>query len=583
MKQFFKIVFGTVIGIFLFLIICFGLILLASGKKEELKENSVLKLELNKRIVERETDNFFSQLNLPFGDTEGSIGLLELKKAIKNAKADSRIKGIVLKTSSVEAGYASLEEIRKALLDFKSTGKFVIAYGDSYSEGAYFLASVADKIYLPEEGSLELNGLEVEIMFFKKLLDKLEIQPELFKVGEYKSASEPFIRENMSDENRKQLTELLDSFYKVYITNVAKSRKIEEAKLKEISDSMKVRTAQDALKYKLISDVGYFSDAEDFIRKKLLVQSKEKINYVGYNHYLYDISEDEEENTSSNKIAVIYANGSIEDGQGTNNTIGGESLAKEIRKAREDDDIKAIVLRVNSPGGSALASDIIWNEVQLCKKPIIASMGDMAASGGYYISMACDTILAEPSTITGSIGVFGLFFQGQKFLNEKIGITSDRVKTGQYSDIGSFTRPVSSSERVIIQSEVDRIYESFTQKAAKGRKISVDKLKEVAKGRVWSGTQAKEIKLVDMFGGLDDAVKVASEKAKLGEDFKVVYLPEIKTALLKEVLLQMGGDEDESALLKSEFGSLYPYLKKLKEVKSYEGIQARLPYEIQIK
>ncbi|WP_028981644.1 signal peptide peptidase SppA [Sporocytophaga myxococcoides] len=582
MKQFFKIVFGTVIGIFLFLIICFGLILLASGKKEELKENSVLKLELNKRIVERETDNFFSQLNLPFGNAEGSIGLLELKKAIKNAKSDSNIKGIVIKTSSVEAGYASLEEIRKALLDFKSTGKFVIAYGDSYSEGAYFLASVADKIYLPEEGGLELNGLDVEIMFFKKLLDKLEIQPELFKVGEYKSASEPFIRENMSDENRKQLTELLDSFYKVYISNVAKSRKIEEAKLKEISDSMKVRKAQDALQYKLITDVGYFSDAEDFIRKKLLIQSKEKINYVGYNHYLSVFSEEEEENTSSNKVAVIYANGSIEDGQGTDNTIGGESLAKEIRKAREDDDVKAIVLRVNSPGGSALASDIIWNEVQLCKKPIIASMGDMAASGGYYISMACDTILAEPSTITGSIGVFGLFFQGQKFLNEKIGITSDRVKTGEYSDIGSFTRPVSGSERQIIQSEVDRIYESFTQKAAKGRKISVDQLKEVAKGRVWSGTQAKEIKLVDMFGGLDDAVDIASKKAKLGKDYKVVYLPEIKTALLKEVLLQMG-DEDESALLKSEFGSLYPYLKKLKEVKSYEGIQARLPYEIQIK
>ncbi len=582
MKQFFKIVFGTVIGIFLFLIICFGLILLASGKKEEIKENSVLKLELNKRIVERETDNFFSQLNLPFGNAEGSIGLLELKKAIKNAKSDSNIKGIVIKTSSVEAGYASLEEIRKALLDFKSTGKFVIAYGDSYSEGAYFLASVADKIYLPEEGGLELNGLDVEIMFFKKLLDKLEIQPELFKVGEYKSASEPFIRENMSDENRKQLTELLDSFYKVYISNVAKSRKIEEAKLKEISDSMKVRKAQDALQYKLITDVGYFSDAEDFIRKKLLIQSKEKINYVGYNHYLSVFSEEEEENTSSNKIAVIYANGSIEDGQGTDNTIGGESLPKEIRKAREDDDVKAIVLRVNSPGGSALASDIIWNEVQLCKKPIIASMGDMAASGGYYISMACDTILAEPSTITGSIGVFGLFFQGQKFLNEKIGITSDRVKTGEYSDIGSFTRPVSGSERQIIQSEVDRIYESFTQKAAKGRKISVDQLKEVAKGRVWSGTQAKEIKLVDMFGGLDDAVDIASKKAKLGKDYKVVYLPEIKTALLKEVLLQMG-DEDESALLKSEFGSLYPYLKKLKEVKSYEGIQARLPYEIQIK
>ncbi|GAL84225.1 protease IV [Sporocytophaga myxococcoides] len=582
MKQFFKIVFGTVIGIFLFLIICFGLILLASGKKEELKENTVLKLELNKRIVERETDNFLSQLNLPFGDTEGSIGLLELKKAIKNAKADSRIKGIVLKTSSVEAGYASLEEIRRALLDFKSTGKFLIAYGDSYSEGAYFLASVADKIYLPEEGGLELNGLEVEILFFKKLLDKLEIKPELFKVGEYKSASEPFIRENMSDENRKQLTELLDSFYKVYISDVAKSRKIEDAKLKEISDSMKVRKAQDALQYNLITDVGYFSEAEDFIRKKLLIQSKEKINYIGYNHYLYDIREDEEEKTSSNKIAVIYANGSIEDGQGTNNTIGGESLAREIRKAREDDKIKAIVLRVNSPGGSALASDIIWNEVQLCKKPIIASMGDMAASGGYYISMACDTILAEPSTITGSIGVFGLFFQGEKFLNEKIGITTDRVKTGQYSDIGSFTRPVSSSERQIIQSEVDRIYDSFTQKAAKGRKISVDKLREVAKGRVWSGTQAKELKLVDMFGGLDDAVDIAAEKAKLGKDYKIVYLPEIKTTLLKELLLQMG-DEDEAALLKSEFGSLYPYLKKLKEVKSYEGIQARLPYEIQIK
>jgi protease-4 len=582
MRQFLKIVLGTVIGLFLFLIICFGLIVLASGQKEELKANSVLKLELNKKIVERETDNFFAQLNLPFEDAEGSIGLLELKKAIRSAKSDSNIKGIILKTNSVDAGYASLEEIRNELLDFKTSGKFLIAYGDSYSEGAYFLASVADKIFLSEEGNLEFNGLEVEIMFFKKLLDKLEIQPELFKVGEFKSASEPFIRENMSEENRKQLTELLDSFYKIYIQNVAEARSIDAAKLKEISDSMLVRTAQDARKFNLITDVGYYSDVEDYIRRKLLIQSSEKINYVGYNRYLAVKSNKDEETTSSNKIAVIFANGSIEDGQGTDNTIGGESLAKEIRKAREDNAVKAIVLRVNSPGGSALASDIIWNEVQLCKKPIIASMGDMAASGGYYISMACDTILADPSTITGSIGVFGLFFQGEKFLNDKLGITSDRVKTGQYSDIGSFTRPVSKSEREIIQTEVDRIYESFVQKAARGRKLPVAEIKEVAKGRVWSGVQAKEIKLIDMLGGLDDAIAVAAEKAKLDKDYKVVYLPEIKTALLKEVLLQMG-DEEETALLKREVGSLYPYLKKIKEVKSYEGIQARLPYEIQIK
>ncbi|MFN3403039.1 MAG: signal peptide peptidase SppA [Cytophagaceae bacterium] len=578
MRQFFKFVFATVTGIFLFLIIIVVLLSVLSGKKEEISDNTVLRLDLNKRIVERQTDNLFAFIGSPFGDSEGATGLLELRRAIARAKADNKIKGILLRTYDVHIGAATLEELRNQLIDFKESGKFLVAYSDSYNEAGYYLSSIADQIFLPEQGLLEFDGLSAELMFFKKTLEKLELKPEIFKVGEFKSAVEPLIREDMSEENKLQMSSLLNSFHNHFLINIAAARGVNVSSLKNLSDSLLIQTAEDALTNKLITDVGYFSNVEDFLRARLNLPEKEKINYVGYSS-LINGKYDSDRKEGKNRIAVIFANGSIEQGEGRVSSIGSETFSKEIRKAREDDDVKAIVLRINSPGGSALASDIIWNEVAKCEKPIIASMGDVAASGGYYIAMACDTIIANPTTVTGSIGVFGVYLQTKDFLNNKLGITVDRVKTSPYADLGSVTREMTTYERQVIQKQVDRIYEVFVNKAAEGRKISADEIKTVAEGRVWSGNQAKEIKLTDINGGLEDAIKLAASKAGIEDNFTTVYLPDIKIPFLRQMLLDMGS-EDESVFLQKEFGQFYPYIRSLKEVEKLEGVQALMPYQL---
>jgi protease-4 len=588
MKSFIKSVFTVAAGLLVFTIFGFVTLVIivsifASGKDDTIKSQSVLKLKLDKEIVERESQELFSGGG--FVPKGSSIGLMDLTKAISIAKTDENIKGIYLDVNTVRAGLASLEEIRNSLVDFKKSGKFIVAYGESYSEGAYYLASVADKIYLPPSGSLEFNGLESEQLFLKGTLEKLNIKVEVFKVGSFKSAVEPFILDKMSDSNRVQVKSFLNSIYDNYLTNVSVSRKIEKQKLKLISDSMLVHNGQDALDYGLITNLEYYNKTEEFIRSKTGQEKKDKIKFVSYSALLE--SQEYKSKSSDNKVAVIIANGEIRSGKGDDETIGSETLAAQIRKAREDDEIKAIVLRINSPGGSALASDVIWNEVLLTRKvkPIIASMSDVAASGGYYIAMACDTIVAQPNTITGSIGVFGLILNMEAFLKEKIGITTDREKTGLFSDVGSATRTLTPYERKMIQQEVEKIYDDFTSKASQGRKMTQDELKRYAEGRVWSGSEALNIKLIDKLGGINDAVKLAAVKAGLKENYEIVYWPEQKSSFWKNLLsgISDGEASTQEQILKKELGYLYPYLNSVKDLDKLNGVQTIMPYKLIIK
>ncbi|HET9055123.1 MAG TPA: signal peptide peptidase SppA, partial [Cyclobacteriaceae bacterium] len=385
------------------------------------------------------------------------------KQAIKNAKTDPKIKGIYLNVSYPITGFATLEEIRQSLLDFREEGKWVIAYSDAMSEGAYYLASAADKIYLNPEGEVEFNGLALEVTFFKKMFDKLEIKPEIFRVGEFKSAVEPFMLEKMSPANKLQLTEMANSIYDYMIGRIAEARGIEKNKLRAISDNMLVRNAKLSVAHGLVDSLLYYDQLLNEFRNRLDLGESAKIKFIKYNKYRKSYSE-EKSSASSNEVAVIVADGTILPGNDDQGVIGGDAFAAEIRRARENDRVKAIVIRVNSPGGSFVASDIMWREVTLAAetKPVIASMSDYAASGGYYLAMACDTIVAQPHTITGSIGIFSVLFDASGLLGNKLGITFDDVKTGEYGDMVTISRPLTTAEKNVWQTRTEEIYETFT-------------------------------------------------------------------------------------------------------------------------
>jgi len=581
MLQFLKFVGATVVGLFLFCIL--GIFILmgigasfSSSEKPDIEENSVLMLNLSRPIAERSTEDPFEGLNLPINNTPTKLGLLEIIQSIKNAKNDKKIKGIYINTEGVSSGYAALKEIRDALVDFKKSNKFIYAYGEYYTEGAYYLSSVADKIYLNPIGLVEFNGLYSEVPFIKGVLEKLEVRPEIFRVGEFKSAIEPLMLDKMSDANRLQVTSYLNSIYDVYLKDISLSRKIEASKLRQISDSMLVRKPEDALTYQLITNVGYEDEILEILRKDLKVDKKEKIKFITINNYYKSI----ESKYSKNKIAVLFAEGDINSGRSTDESIGSETIVNELRKLRKDDKVKAIVLRINSPGGSALASDVMWREIMLTRKekPVIASMSNVAASGGYYMAMACDTIVAQENTITGSIGIFGVLFNAENLLKNKIGVTTDRVTTGKYSDIGNPVRPITAQERQIIQENIERGYETFTTKAAQGRKMSVENLKKIASGRVWSGSQAKENGLVDVIGGLDVAIEIAAKKAKITE-YQPKYYP-----VQQDFFAKLSGKSKEETLIREQLGEeTYLYYKTLQKIKNLQGVQARLPFDLVIR
>jgi protease-4 len=582
-------VLAVIVGLFIFSILGFllffgiiGMIAASSEKEVSVKENTVLHLNLNGRmLVERTAEDEFdlSAFGNPFGG-DLNAGLVNLKKAISEAKTNENVKGIYLNTGLIIAGQANLLELREALIDFKDSGKFVIAYDEAYSEGGYFLASAADEVFLNPMGAIDFNGFSSEGIFLKGLFDKVGIKPEVFRVGEFKSAVEPFILDKMSPENRLQTQYFLNDINDLAVSKIAESRKIALDSLKKINSEMLVRKAEDAVAYGLATALAYEDEVHAKLREKLGLTEDDEIPTINATD-LGSLAKSTNI-TSKNRIAVIIAEGDIVGGD-VDGALSSDKFAREIRKARKDDNIKAIVLRVNSPGGSIVASDVIWREMTEAKKakPLIVSMGEVAASGGYYISAPADTIVAQPNTITGSIGIFGLWFNVQELLNEKLGVTTDVVSTGQLSDFMNPTRELSEVERTIIQQNIEEGYETFISRVAEGRGMHPDSVKKVASGRVWTGTQAKERGLVDVLGGLNTAIKIAADKLDAGDDYRVVYYPEQKTWV--EELMSDFGDKVELKVLQAQLGENFPLIQKIKNLQDYQGIQVRMPQDIVIK
>ncbi len=550
----------------------------SSDKAIEISDNSVLRIGLNYTIKERTDKSPFNTANFPSISSEKQIGLDEILLRINAAKKDDRIKGIVLDIDGIGANFATLQEIRDALLEFKQSKKFILAYSEGYSMKGYYIASTADKIYLNPEGSVDFRGLSAQLPFFKGTLEKLGIEAQVVKVGTYKSAVEPFILDEMSPANREQVSSYLNSLYDHYLNNVSKSRSITVDSLRKIADEYVGRDAEKAMSAKLVDGLKYKNEVIDELKTKLGIDKKRKIKSVSIEDYS---APKEEEKSSQNRLAIIYAVGDIVSGEASDEQIGSERISRSIRTAREDDKIKAVVLRINSPGGSSLASDVIWKEVELTKKvkPIIVSMGDVAASGGYYIACAADSIFAQPNTITGSIGVFGIIPNLQHFFNSKLGVTFDEVKTAKYADLMSVNRPLTADERDLIQQQVNKTYDTFTKKVSNGRKISQNQVDSIGQGRVWTGAQAVKIGLVDRLGNINDAIAAAARKAKL-KDYKLVSYPAMKDPI--EALLGSSSDKLKTWMMKKEMGEGYIFYQEAKQVLQQSGIQARLPYMINV-
>lgn len=579
-------VLAVIVGLLVFSVLSFfllaGLIAVISSSEEEIKikENTVLVMNLEGRIlVERssEDDPDFSSIGF-FGGVP-TVGLTSLKTAIKNAKENENIKGIFLKGGTFMAGQAGIKELRDELKNFQESGKFIISYGEIYTENGYYLSSVSDEVYINPSGLMEFNGLASETVFFKGLFKKLEVEPEIFRVGDFKSAVEPFLLDKMSDENRLQTESFLKDMNLFYLSEIAESRGMDIETILNINSNMLVRKINDATELNLMDGIWYEDQVIDLMKQKLGLEKEDKINTInisGTNKAIKAKSK-----YSGNRIAVIVAEGEIMGGN-AEGLISSEKFKEEIKKAKNNKNVKAIVLRINSPGGSSLASEVLWRELDLAKneKPVIASMGEVAASGGYYLAAASDSIVAQPNTITGSIGVFALWFNAQGLLNNKLGITTDVVKTGEFSDFLSPTRKVTEMERSIFQAQTEEAYDIFLDRVAKGRNMTKEEVMNVASGRVWTGNQALENGLVDVLGGLEDAIKIAAEKAGVSDDYRVVYYPEIKPWF--ERFMNQFSNEVQIYYQKQKFGNLYPVYQQIENIKKYEGLMLRMPYDYMI-
>ncbi len=580
--------FATILGIFvsgfLMILILIGLVASLAGgddKAETVKDNSVLELTLDYMIPERTSKNPFENFNFTSFEGDKNTGLNDLLKSIRYASTDDKIKGIYLHLTFSPNSYATLEEIRNALIEFKQSKKFIVAYGEVMEEHSYFLASVADKVYLNPAGELLINGFSYQEPYLKNMFEKIGVEPQLIRHGKYKAAGEPLIADKMSDANRLQIETFAGSIYKHFITKIAESRKKTYDEVLEISNKLLIQCPDDAKKLGMIDGIKYEDEVITELKKLSSTEEKNKINFVTSNSYSKS-AKDKSKASSKNKIAVIYVNGDIVSGEGDNESAGSVSIAESISKARKDSSVKAIILRINSPGGSALASDVMWREVVLAKKskPVIVSMGSLAASGGYYIAAPADVIVAEPNTITGSIGVFAVIMNAQKLLNDKLGIKFQTVKMGEYADLGTPDRPLTSGETAILQNGVDRIYNDFVSKVAEGRKLTNEQVDSIAQGRVWTGVDAIKIGLVDELGGMDKALSIAIKKAKI-EDYKLVNYPEQKDPF--DNLLKTFGDEASIYFTKKQLGEDYKYYEMLRKSARYQGMQARMLYDVEIK
>lgn len=588
MKDFLKFTLATITGIivsgvvlFFVSILVFFSMVSSSESETQVHKNSIMMLDLNGALVERSQDNPFDFL---LGDEYSTYGMDDILSSIKKAKENDDIKGIYIQATSLGTGFASLEEIRNSLKDFKESGKFIIAYGDTYTQGLYYLSSVADKVLLNPQGMIEWRGLASTPMFFKDLLAKIGVEMQVFKVGTYKSAVEPFISTEMSPANREQVNVYLSSIWGQITSDVAESRKVSVDSLNAIADRMMMfHPATESVSCGLADTLIYKNDVRNYLKAMIGIDKDDRMHILGLKD-MVNVKKNVPKDKSGNIIAVYYAYGEI-DGTSSSSTgeegINSKKVIKDLRKLQEDEDVKAVVLRVNSPGGSAFGSEQIWYAVSELKKekPVIVSMGDYAASGGYYISCNADTIVAEPTTLTGSIGIFGMF-PNAKGLTEKIGLNFDVVKTNQYSDFGMLTRPMTDGEKNLVQMYVNQGYDLFLTRCSDGRGISKEELDKIAQGRVWTGSTAKELGLVDELGGLDKAVEIAIAKA--GVDAYTVMNYPAKESFFESLMNTNPGNYIKARMMKGTIGEVYQQFSALENFEKADRIQARVPFELNI-
>lgn len=553
-----------------------------SGKKVSVDDKSVLHIQLDYPIKERVTDDPFRRFSRRIQERPNPIGLRQAINSIEKAKEDDKIEGILLETSMIPASYTSLKDIRSELKAFKESDKFIYAYSNVLTQKGYYLSSLADSIVLQPEGLVQFTGMNSEMTFYKGLFDKLGITPHIFKAGKYKSAAESFSHKEMTEPNREQMNALLTSMDDDFLGGISEARGISINQLKAIRDQLDVRSAEDALEYNFVDQLLYEDQLKSQLKQKI-GQGTESLSLVSLQDYKQTPSlDDKDEGDSEGEVALVYATGGIGMGDGGSESIGSDRLSEAMKKAREDDEVESIVLRINSPGGSALASDIIWREVQLTteEKPVVVSMGNLAASGGYYIASPADTIFAQPNTITGSIGVIGVLFDWQEFWNEETGITFDRVKKGKFADLGNPNRPLTEKEGEIIQSFIMETYNDFLSRVAEGRNMQKARVDSLAQGRVWSGEDAKDVGLVDAMGGIETAIESAAKKADL-DNYDIKTLPKVEDPFQKFM------KEFSASINHAVWGSkIKEKLNRHKRLKLLteegNGIYMLMPYDFQI-
>jgi protease-4 len=581
-------VLATIVGIFIFcMIFFFGIIIIGAiaGSGEDtvsVKKNSVIELDLSKVSLDYAGKTNYKDFNYFEADHDGVTDILN---AIEAAKTDDKIKGISILNNQSQLGLAQSKAVRDKLEEFKKSGKFVYAYANFFTQGEYYLNSVADQVYLNPMGEVDFKGLSAEILYMKDLQEKTGVKMEVIRHGKYKSAVEPFLAQEMSPENREQMTVLLNSVWNTIATDIAKSRKLSVIQLNAIANTLGARTPELALANKLIDKVAYEDEYHDAIRTKLKLDKKEKYDFVSITDYAKTAATSVEDYSKNDIIAVIYAQGEITGGEGDVNVIGEGSIKRSLQEAREDDDVKAIVLRVDSPGGSALTSELIWREIEITKKakPVVVSMGNYAASGGYYIAANADRIFAEPNTITGSIGVFGML-PNMNQLGKNIGINAEQVKTHDNASGYSVFEPIDENFKGYVLESIERTYATFLKRVADGRKMTTAQVDAIGQGRVWTGIDAHKLGLVDEIGGLDAAIKYA---AKLGKtsSYRTENYPEYEKNF-EDLLANFTGIamfKTKEQLLKEQLGEEgFQMLEQIKRVKSRKGIQAMMPYEIEI-
>ena len=585
MKDFIKFTFASLLGVVLASIVLtiLGIITMvgmvaSSDTETTVKENSILYLKLEGTLSERVQENPFQTL---MGEDYQAYGLDDILTSIQKAKNNENIKGIYLQPGVFSASIASIEEIRAALVDFKESGKFIVAYADQYAEDMYYLASVADKVIVNPQGSIAWHGLVSQTIFYKDLLKKVGIDMQIFKVGTYKSAVEPFIATEMSDANREQVSEFINSIWKRMLEDVSISRNIPMDDLNKYADeAMDFKSAEEYLAKGLADTLLYKDGVLNYLKELTNRSSEESLNTLSLED-MKNVKRNVPLDKSGNIIAVYYAFGEIDGTTSTEEGIQSEKVIKDLRKLREDETVKAVVLRVNSPGGSAYGSEQIWHEVVLLKetKPVIVSMGDYAASGGYYISCAADYIVADPTTLTGSIGIFGMFPNMENLLTEKLGLHFDVVKTNKMADMGTLNRPFNQAEKEALQNYINKGYELFVKRCADGRGMTTEAIEKIAEGRVWTGATAKEIGLVDELGGLNKAIEIAAQKAEV-ENYSIINYPSKGNVFSS--ILEKGKDDYINSEMKETLGEYYNYLQFIQNLKEADRIQARMPFDIRI-